>query len=39
MRSVEHSDVIFKVNGEDREDSAFKLHLETRLHNCYLLEF
>lgn len=29
MRSVEHSKVIFKVDGEDRKDSAFKLYLET----------
>lgn len=39
MRSVEHSKVIFKVDGEDRKDSAFKLYLETHPHNCYLLEF
>lgn len=39
MRSVEDSNVIFKVTGEDGEDSAFKLYLETRPHNCYLLEF
>lgn len=40
MRSVEHSNVIFKVNREeDREDSAFKLYFETHSHDCYLLEF